>query len=301
MNLALIGGLGYIGARLQVSLEENGHTVSVFDLALRGVPFGSGSFKRKDYRLMQASDLSSADVIIVFAGHSSVSQANRDPGGAIDHNVVGMFNLLKISEGRPFIFASSGSVYDTCRGLPSSEESVLSPSRNPYDLSKTMFDQMAAMSESNWTSLRLGTVNGPSPNMRFDLVVNRMVADAMCKGVVQVSNGYVHRAILALDDLCEALPNILSSHRDSFGLLNIGSFNTTVDEIATTVAMITGAELKIQPSSSTYDFTMATRKASDTFGFNPKYDIKMLVQKLVNFFSNEGAQQLTKYSQQSSQ
>lgn len=118
---------------------------------------------------------------------------------------------------------------------------------------------------------------------------------------VQVSNGYVHRAILALDDLCEALPNILSSHRNSFGLLNIGSFNTTVDEIATTVAMITGAELKIRPSSSTYDFTMATRKASDTFGFNPKYDIKMLVQKLVNFFSNEGAQQLTKYSQQSSQ
>ncbi len=296
MKIALIGGLGYIGSRLRSALEKEGHQVNIYDLGLRGSSDDINQFELIDYRDLSSGALIDFEAIVVFAGHSSVSQAQQDPAGAISNNVVGMQHLLGIANGRKFIYASSGSVYDSSRAVPATEDTPISPARNPYDLSKYMFDQLASMSSTPWTALRLGTVNGPSKNMRFDLMLNRMVADAMSRGVVQVSNGHVYRAILGIDDLCAAVEKILNSDNSPFGVLNLRSFNATVEEIASSVSQATGASLSYGPSSSTYDFSMSSRKAQDTIGFNPEFDLPSLVMQLVEFYSDDGQKLLRGYS-----
>jgi len=111
---------------------------------------------------------------------------------------------------RRFVFASTCSIYYT-EG-PSddlkTEESPVSPTA-PYSLSKWIAEQkllFQAGPELAPVSLRFGTLFGPSPRMRFDLVVNRFVRDAWQTGRLTVhQGGEVWRPLTHVEDAAQAL------------------------------------------------------------------------------------------------
>src|SRR4051812_24456684 len=93
-SMLIIGGCGYIGSALIRHLETLGlHPVS-YDLELRGHPEGIEN-TRADYRELTAVDLEPFSAVVLLAGHSSVGDAAKDPGGAFWNNIVRFFELVQ--------------------------------------------------------------------------------------------------------------------------------------------------------------------------------------------------------------
>lgn len=245
MKILITGGAGYIGSALFQHLILKGHrTVDTVDLTP-----GDFTSHPGDYRSLTASFLAQYDTIIHLAGHSSVARCKQDRWGAVDNNIVGFIGLLAKMTGQCFIYASSSSVYSQA-------------DKNVYDFSKQACDDAAVLlrPHCHFWGLRFGTVNGPSPNMRRDLVVNSMVEAALHIGEVHVRNEHVRRPILGIKDLCRAIDTIMSGAVDSASVCNVSSFNTSIWAIAQEVAEQTKCQIKHLPDTPTYDFTMQIDK-----------------------------------------
>ncbi|GAG50665.1 unnamed protein product, partial [marine sediment metagenome] len=113
---------------------------------------------------------------------------------------------------RRYIFASSCSIYDRGVGDDSrdvllDEESDVDPraaySRSKYDAERLLLDM--AGDDFCPVILRKGTIYGFSPRMRYDLVVNTFVKDALSKGCITVHyGGEMWRPLVEVRDVAQA-------------------------------------------------------------------------------------------------
>jgi len=291
MSVLIIGGSGYIGSHLSQKLCSQNIPVTVWDL--QAPPSSNSSqleFVQRNFLSVDSSDLRKFETVVLLAGVSSVRAAQADPGLAIQSNIEGLVRLIGAVGEKLLIYASSGSVYDGCGGHPATEGSPLSQPRNVYDLSKQAGDEIATLYGERWLGLRFGTVNGVSPRIRTDLVVNRMTLTACQSREVEVSNPHVHRSILCVDDLVNFLSKLVHDQPDASysGVLNLASFNATIGEIGASIANQLGATIVERPATSTYNFSMSTTKARAMFGFNPSTTIETLVKSLeAHYRSNQ--------------
>lgn len=284
MKTLVIGGSGYIGSSLVRDFRSRGLDVDVCDLLLRGKPVDQNlPLFQKDYLDLTKKDIGEYASIILLAGHSSVQTATLDPQGAIRNNLLGLQHIFDIIDEQLLIYASSGSVYDGSASHEASETEALSPPRNVYDLTKSVGDQLAAMSSRKWIGLRFGTVNGPSSMMRSELIINRMVTDALTLKKITLSNPHAYRAILSMDDLTRAVFAILNHPTPQLGVLNLASFNATIGVIGQAVSNLLDVEIIESPPSKTYDFSMSINRIASFFDFRPLDDLETLTSKLVNF------------------
>ncbi|HPG88122.1 MAG TPA: NAD(P)-dependent oxidoreductase [Hyphomicrobium sp.] len=260
---ALLIGHGYVGSFLRPMLEAAGHDVVTCDQNLQRltrVPMAM----RCRYQELAFGDFRDFDVILWFAGHSSVPMSLADPDGAVANNCL---DLLKLARRKPsrtrLIYASTASVYsaelEAGSDLPPPElseaETKLSPV-NPYDCSKISFDALARCFAENVVGLRLGTVCGHSPQLRGELVFNAMNRMAIEERCVAVANSHAWRNILFLDDLAHYVLALLQHEGDLPPILNTGSFNLTIGELAETVAAFHGVPIQRRPDGKTYSFRM---------------------------------------------
>jgi nucleoside-diphosphate-sugar epimerase len=271
MKILGIGFCGYIGSRLYGHLKKEGHEITTVDLELRG-NFVNPENHKRDYR--RTMSCHGYDAVILLAGHSSVGACEVEPLEAFRNNLGGLVDLCGVltQAGRPMlIYASSASVYSVRGGRY----------RNMYDLTKTVGDEAVRLlyGEHAW-GLRFGTVCGASPNMRLDLMVNRMVHDALTRGVVSVRNPAVKRPILGMGDLCRGVSVILGGQMMP-GVYNFASFNSTVGEIGFEVARLMGADVEELPPTPAYDFEMPG-------SFLPRDRLADIVAELREWYAKEG-------------
>jgi nucleoside-diphosphate-sugar epimerase len=238
-----LGFCGYIGSRLHAHLSQR-HTVDSVDLEWRGNP-GQVPNKKGDYRRVQ--NVNDYDAVVLLAGHSSVAASRAQPMEAFQNNMAGLLGLACKMQGQPLIYASSASAYGIRAGKYT----------NMYDLTKDAGDQAVRLLYAHAYGLRFGTVCGASPNMRWDLMINKMVGDAMRLGRVSVVNGAARRPILGFADLCSAVDAVLGGNLMP-GIYNVGSFNSTVERIAQEVAGLLGVPVEHSDVITTpaYDFEM---------------------------------------------
>ncbi|MBX3117431.1 MAG: SDR family oxidoreductase [Fimbriimonadaceae bacterium] len=275
----VLGGCGYIGSALCKHLLDSGVSVSSVDFEVIVTPSAHPHICR-DYRDIESDFLQSFEAVILLAAHSSVGAALSDPEGALDNNTVGFFKLLQKLGNTRLIYASSSSVYSGMSPASASEEDRSFRPTNMYDLTKHCSDVMAEISDVPAYGLRFGTVNGPSPNLRGELMINRMVMTALEKGCVEVSNPDAHRPILDICDLCRAIEAMLK-HDGKPGLYNLASFNARIGEIAEKVAWIMDVPVIRQPDSPTYDFTVSSAKFESEYSFEFKGSIESIVADLL--------------------
>ena len=265
-KLLLIGGCGYIGSFLYEFFKD--YPIDTLDLERRGNCVNSDNIKM-DYAEATPGFLSQYDVILWFAGHSSVGMAQGDPEGALLSNMVHLFSLQqKLSVTQRLIYASSGGIYNALSsGVVAEETETRFFPENAYDISKFAFDAMMRAYGDNFAGLRLGTLAGISANTRFDLVVNAMVRSAVTEGVVRVSGGEKRRSVLGIGDLARAVQTLVEVPEMETGFYNLASFNTTIGEIGARVAERFGVPLETVEGLSTYDFQMSTEKFCRTYDF----------------------------------
>lgn len=279
-NVLVIGGAGYVGSRLRLELAKS-YTVDSVDCCWYN---HDKSSRRIDYAKLTSSELGKYDVIVLLAGHSSVASCQGPIMDPWLNNVTNFTELLKKLTTQTLIYASSASVYGNSLPGELHKEGSRKPfiPVNNYDITKYALDLEAikAIDEGKEViGLRFGTVNGWSPYIRTDVMINAMYDSAQTTGNVNVSNKKINRALLGIDDLCCAVETVIKTPKP--GIYNLASFNTTVEDIAAQLCENIGAKFVDRGNTqNAYDFGLDCglfeRKYKFTFKDTPETIVKGL-------------------------
>lgn len=284
-RILILGNRGYVGSRLTHDLKDLGHTVEGVDIGW----FTDGT--NQDYRELDKEYIQEFDSVICVAGHSSVGACvGGDVQGPWLNNVTNFVNLLeKINKDQLVIYASSASVYGNSNpGMHYKEKLINFLPINNYDLTKYVLD-LHAQSYINRgykiVGLRFGTVNGWSPYIRTDVMINAMYVSAKMAGQIVVKNKQISRALLGTNDLSRAVQTILSNIVP--GIFNLASFNVTVDAIATALSTKLGVNIVDQGSDgNAYDFGLDCSLFRDTYNFTFEETPESIVDGLDTWYYN---------------
>ena len=247
--------------------------------------------KDVDFKDLTRDYYSEFDNIILLAGHSSVKMSEGGLNSCFNNNVRNFIDLLEKIDKQKLIYASSSSVYGSVGGKTVNEKYFGFEPYNQYDISKHTADLYAQKSDVEYYALRFGTVNGYSPFLRSDVMINAMVNSAMNDGHIKLYIKDTMRPILGMNDLCEAIRYILASDEDKRGLYNLASFNKTAEQIAYEVANVMGVqvhEFEADPTqikntknqTKAYNFSISTMKFRREFKFKFKDTVESLTTEL---------------------
>lgn len=234
-KILLIGCNGYIGSALTQYLMSFG----VYKVTGVDTNFFKNCYilkpakievKEKSASMLTIDDLKGQDVVIHLAAFSNDPVGNINPKKFYDETfqytckVAGYCKSLGIK----FIFPSSCSVYGFGKQL-FSERSNTNP-LTLYSKNKLLIEKkLLAMADADFNPiiLRLATVFGPSPRIRFDLVTNMFVGMAIVyKKILLNSNGLSWRPHVFINDVCAVLKYFINydlSKKKKYLLYNIGS------------------------------------------------------------------------------
>ena len=243
MRVLVTGHKGYIGTIAAPILQAQGFEVVGIDNDLfEGCNFGEASFYgsvldipyvRKDIRDVELSDLRGVDAVVHLCALSNDPLGDLNPEMTYEINYEASVRIAKMAKqvgAQRFIFMSSCSVYGAAGADMVTEESELNPV-TPYGVSKVKAEKdISQLADESFTPtfLRSATAYGLSPMLRFDIVLNNLVAWAYTTGIVMLkSDGLALRPIVHIEDISQAFVAVLSSPRD---LIHNQVFNLGITE-----------------------------------------------------------------------
>jgi nucleoside-diphosphate-sugar epimerase len=170
---------------------------------------------------------------------------SNDPLGELDAETTRQVNLdatlrlIELAGERRLVLYSSASVYGT-NPAPCSEDTVVRPLTLYSELKVAA--ETAALRQANALVLRNGTVHGPAPVLRGDLLLNAMVAAAVATGsVVLTTTPATMRPVVDVRDLAVLTVGLLE--RGVAGRYNAAAANVSVGDAAALVARIVSANV----------------------------------------------------------
>lgn len=262
MKILITGADGYIGSLLGPSLLDRGHEVSGLDIGYyRDGWLYNGIYQypfciTKDIRLIDMDDLDGFDAIVHLAELSNDPLGQLKPEVTYNINHLGSVALArKCKEAgvSRFIYTSSCSVYGLGWNDLKTEDSETRPQTAYADCKLLVESDVSQLADDCFspTFLRNATAYGPSPRMRFDLVLNNLAGLAWTtKQIKLTSDGSPWRPLVHVLDICEAIICALEApreviHNQIFNVGNDGG-NYQISEIAQIVSEVfTGCQLTL--------------------------------------------------------
>lgn len=254
MRVFLTGADGYIGHHVFGVLVRRGHDVVGLDTGFYrdGWLYGDRSAAPQclplDVRAVEVEDLRGFDAVVHLAELSNDPLGQMNPEITYELNHRGSVQLARRCRAagvRRFVYSSSCSVY----GLGDANEEVKTETSavNPqtaYAECKVRVERdVAALASDDFspTFLRNATAFGPSPRMRFDIVLNNLAGLAWTSGEIRMtSDGTPWRPLVHVLDIAEAIACTLEAPPEAVHnqVLNVGDngANYRVRDIAEIVA-----------------------------------------------------------------
>jgi nucleoside-diphosphate-sugar epimerase len=213
----------------------------------------------KDLRDITVADVEGCEAVAHLAELSNDPLGQNNPKVTHRINHEGSVALAETARKvgiHRFVYTSSCSVYGAGTGDFLDETAALNP-QTAYAECKVLVERdVGKMAGSDFCPvfLRNATAYGPSPRMRFDIVINDLSAMAhTTKRIAMVSDGSPWRPVVHIEDICEAIYRSLIAPQGAVRgkIFNVGqnSENYRVRELAQIVATeFPGCELSVGPS-----------------------------------------------------
>jgi nucleoside-diphosphate-sugar epimerase len=292
MKVLVTGGGGYIGAVLCERFLEAGHDVRVLDRLYWGrKPLehlaGRIEIVQADVRTFDPSLLDGIEAVVHLAGLSNDPTAEYKPDANWEMNAVATARLAALCRERGisrFTFGSSASIYDGLGDGEFDETAQVKP-RGAYSQSKFEAERKlleAADGRFAPVLLRQGTVYGYSPRMRFDLVVNTFIKDALIRGKLFLhGGGWMWRPLVDVRDVAEVHLRCIEAPAGTLGgeIFNVVHDNFQIRQLAMLVAgslSLRGKSVGLEDAPLppiNRNYRCANRKLRDRLGFAPRVTV----------------------------
>jgi len=239
-SILVTGGAGYIGSVLTRNLVKLGFKVRVLDSLIFGkkgisdlISNNSIELVIDDIRNQKAvlESIKDIDCIIHLAAIVGDPLCSKIPQAARQINYLGTKNLIDVcrSNGvRRFIFASTCSNYGSS-STTVNEKTIVKPF-SLYAETKIASEQYVLDSKNeNFEPcvLRFATAFGISPRMRFDLLLQEFIRDAVIDKKISVYGPDYWRPLIHVDDISNACISTIKSPKESISgeIYNVGDNN----------------------------------------------------------------------------
>jgi nucleoside-diphosphate-sugar epimerase len=300
LTVLVTGGAGYIGSVLTGRLLERGYNVRLLDRLY----WGEGpldAFRDRievevaDVRDIPPTVLDGVDGVIHLAGLSNDPTAEYDPEANWQMNAVATEALGNACVERGIeriVFASSCSLYDGLAPGMHDESAPIDP-RGAYATSKRYGEEaLLGLIDDGLCPviLRNGTVYGWSPRMRFDLVVNTFVKDALlAERLLLHGGGWMWRPLVDVNDVSDAMIAALEGPAEKVRgeIFNVLHSNYQIRELAMLVAgsvQLMGPSVRLEEMPApplTRDYECSNTKLSQTLGFTPRRSVVEAVSEML--------------------
>jgi nucleoside-diphosphate-sugar epimerase len=249
-KVLVVGGAGYVGCVLVEELLAKGYSVRVLDRLFFGREPARSFLDRvelvvEDMRDFDESHVADCGAVVNIGGLSNDPTAEFDPRANEEMNTLASIRVAEVAKAagvERLIFGSTASIYD--RGVGEEARDILLDENAPVD-PKAAYATSKLAAERGILPLagdgfapvafRLGTVFGFSPRMRYDLVLNTFVKDALSEGRIHVFyGGAMWRPMVDVRDVARAYVTALESDADIIAgqLFNLAAANFRISELA---------------------------------------------------------------------
>ena len=330
MNIFITGSSGFIGFHLAQKFLIKGIKVHGFDSMnnyydvklkkarlrilkkYKNFDFVQGKLENEK-KLSQCLSKFKPQIIIHLAAQAGVRFSIKNPDTYLESNIVGTFNILKISNKlnvKHLIIGSSSSVYGANKKFPYQEIDKTDHQVSFYAATKKSTESLAHSYSSLWklpiTMLRFFTVYGPfgRPDMAYFKFTKKILAgkkiDIYNKGKMYRDYTYIDDIVGGILKLINKPPNLNSKKKiknDSispvapYRILNIGNtkkiylldfIKTLEKELGKKVKKKYLPMQKGDVHSTLSDSSLLKRIT----GYNPKTNYKIGVKKFINWYLN---------------
>ena len=252
-TILITGGSGYLGTVLVNKLIKKNYKIINLDSMFYFSSLNNQKIHKKiinfigvteDKYILDEIFFSNYKIhtVIHLSGVSNDPTALLDPALTEKSNVFATKLLVKIAKKnkvKKFLFASSCSVYGfTGEKIVVNEKSKLNP-LSEYSKSKVKGEKIIIKEKSKnffVNCLRMGTLYGPSPRMRFDLALNTMVGSAIQEKKIIIHGGDQWRPFLHVDDAADAFIKLIKNENKKLNgqIYNVGanSENVQIKDLA---------------------------------------------------------------------
>lgn len=249
-KILITGGAGYIGSALcQYLLENPENEIDVIDnfyydnfntlnSCLQNQNLGRIKIHNIDVRNINACRrlYKKADVIVPLAAIVGAKPCDEDPTSAININFGSIQAMIKeLSAHQLVVFPNTNSGYGTVDRV-CTEETPMNPI-SVYGTTKQQAEKVV-LDHNESIVFRLATVFGVSPRMRWDLLVNNFVIQAVRNNKLEIFEGDYWRNFIHIEDICYTFAKAIDHEIDS-GVYNLGNddINMTKMELANCIKM----------------------------------------------------------------
>lgn len=296
------GGAGYIGSHLVRRLLDEGHRVRVLDSLLYGDRGLRDLRDHPDLELVEGDVCNVRDVTTAVQDVDTVialAAIVGDPACGIDAEATLNLNFEStkiLAEACRFydvdrvVFASTCSVYGAKDDELLDETSSLNPvslyARTKIMSENILLERLGDQSSTTPVLLRLATIFGLSPRMRFDLVVNTLTVRAVVDGHFQVFGGkqwrpFVHCADAAKGFYLAATAPESKVHGEVF---NVGAtdLNYQIEHVGEVVAdEIPETQVEhLDKEVDARNYRVSFEKISEVLGYEPEYDLRSGIREM---------------------
>ena len=300
-SILITGGAGYVGSVLVRKLVNLGYDVKVIDSLVFGNDGISSLINDKKIEFFNldiretekiSSIIQNIDCVIHLAAIVGEPLCKKIPDAAKQINEFATKNLVNICKNKKvkrFIFASTCSNYGSSQNIVN-ESSPVMPlslySECKVNSEKFVLDQNNDIFET--CVLRFATAHGLSPRMRFDLLVQEFMRDAIVDKKISIFGADFWRPLVHVEDMADACISAIdaSSQLISGQIYNVGNDkeNYTKIKLAEIIKeFITDVEIEIIKSKKDpRNYKVSFEKIENLLNFESKYTVRDSVIEILN-------------------